>query len=279
VYGPGRAVDQPLSVTRYAYRDRPGTGQPTCPSPGDTTSARCVLVQWPLLRSAYDRNRGGLVWPSWQGSLLEAKRDGSGWEYKRARVYDPQTGRFTQEDPIGLAGGLNLYGFANGDPVNFSDPFGLCPPADDNFEDCAPGSSGWYAYRIATGRGNRILNEIGGTLATCGESGACWATLAVGGLVSGGLRLFAARGAAAEAASGAEALSLGERTLLRDFFGQGIKGARARAADFQVPEGLTRETLSKYAEIAERQIARGLDKTGVQAERLKLIQRALDLLR
>ncbi|MGH8546915.1 MAG: RHS repeat domain-containing protein [Gammaproteobacteria bacterium] len=33
----------------------------------------------------------------------------------------------TQEDPIGLAGGLNLYGFANGDPVNFSDPYGLCP--------------------------------------------------------------------------------------------------------------------------------------------------------
>jgi len=47
----------------------------------------------------------------------------------RNREYDPLTGRFTQEDPIGLAGGLNLYGFANGDPVNFSDPFGLraCP--------------------------------------------------------------------------------------------------------------------------------------------------------
>jgi hypothetical protein len=28
-----------------------------------------------------------------------------------------------------LAGGLNLYGYAGGDPVNFSDPFGLwCPP-------------------------------------------------------------------------------------------------------------------------------------------------------
>jgi len=36
-------------------------------------------------------------------------------------------GSFTQEDPIGIAGGLNLYGYANGDPVNFSDPFGLCP--------------------------------------------------------------------------------------------------------------------------------------------------------
>lgn len=31
-------------------------------------------------------------------------------------------------DPIGLAGGLNAYGFANGDPVNYSDPFGLCTP-------------------------------------------------------------------------------------------------------------------------------------------------------
>jgi hypothetical protein len=34
-------------------------------------------------------------------------------------------GPFTQEDPLGLAGGLNVYGFANGDPVTYSDPFGL----------------------------------------------------------------------------------------------------------------------------------------------------------
>jgi peptidoglycan LD-endopeptidase CwlK len=44
----------------------------------------------------------------------------------RNRFYDPQTGRFTQEDPSGIAGGLNLYGFAGGDPVTFSDPYGLC---------------------------------------------------------------------------------------------------------------------------------------------------------
>ena len=40
---------------------------------------------------------------------------------------DSEIGRFTQEDPIGLAGGMNLYGFAGGDPLSFSDPFGLCP--------------------------------------------------------------------------------------------------------------------------------------------------------
>ena len=61
------------------------------------------------------------------GSLIRDQQDASGLLYRRNRYYDPGTGRFTQEDPIGLAGGLNLYGYASGDPVNFSDPFGLCP--------------------------------------------------------------------------------------------------------------------------------------------------------
>ena len=39
--------------------------------------------------------------------------------------YVANTGQFTQQDPIGLAGGLNLYGYAGGDPINFDDPFGL----------------------------------------------------------------------------------------------------------------------------------------------------------
>ncbi|HYW12855.1 MAG TPA: RHS repeat-associated core domain-containing protein [Longimicrobium sp.] len=48
--------------------------------------------------------------------------------YMRNRYYNPATGQFTQPDPIGLAGGLNSYGFAAGDPVSYSDPYGLCPP-------------------------------------------------------------------------------------------------------------------------------------------------------
>jgi RHS repeat-associated protein len=62
---------------------------------------------------------------SWHGTLLQDKRDASNLSYRRNRYVDPASGRFTQEDPIGLAGGLNLYGFANGDPVSYSDPYGL----------------------------------------------------------------------------------------------------------------------------------------------------------
>jgi uncharacterized protein RhaS with RHS repeats len=54
--------------------------------------------------------------------------------YRRNRYYDPEAGQFTQQDPIGIAGGLNLYGYAGGDPINFSDPFGLDP---------CEGSSAW----------------------------------------------------------------------------------------------------------------------------------------
>ena len=45
----------------------------------------------------------------------------------RNRAYDQETGRWTQEDPIGLAGGLNLYQFNGNNPVSYTDPFGLCP--------------------------------------------------------------------------------------------------------------------------------------------------------
>ncbi|WP_240152536.1 HNH/endonuclease VII fold putative polymorphic toxin, partial [Erwinia amylovora] len=40
------------------------------------------------------------------------------------RYYDPAGGRFTQTDPIGLAGGLNLYAYAP-NPLSWIDPLGL----------------------------------------------------------------------------------------------------------------------------------------------------------
>jgi uncharacterized protein RhaS with RHS repeats len=40
------------------------------------------------------------------------------------RFYDPDTGRYISADPIGLDGGINLYTYADGNPVNWIDPTG-----------------------------------------------------------------------------------------------------------------------------------------------------------
>jgi RHS repeat-associated protein len=73
---------------------------------------------------------GGSLEGHWWGGLVKEQLDASGMLYRRNRYYDAATGRFSQIDPIGIAGGLNLYGFADGDPVNYSDPFGLCAQGD-----------------------------------------------------------------------------------------------------------------------------------------------------
>jgi hypothetical protein len=64
-----------------------------------------------------------------------------------------------------------------------------------------------------------------------------------------------------------------QRNLLKEFFGQGKQGADDRAANFNVPKGLSNDTLNAYKEVAERQIAAGKDSTGVQNSRLQLILR------
>ena len=43
-----------------------------------------------------------------------------------ARDYDAEVGRWTAKDPIRFDGGVNLYGYVAGDPVNDLDQLGLC---------------------------------------------------------------------------------------------------------------------------------------------------------
>ncbi len=53
----------------------------------------------------------------------------SGLYYYRARYYDPEIGRFLNEDPLGLEAGINFYVYCQNNPINYNDPSGKIAPA------------------------------------------------------------------------------------------------------------------------------------------------------
>jgi RHS repeat-associated protein len=46
----------------------------------------------------------------------------TGLHYNYRRYYDPETGRYLTQDPLGLESGINLFSYAQADPVNLTDP-------------------------------------------------------------------------------------------------------------------------------------------------------------
>ncbi len=135
----GRDLDRPLALHDSAGRvpivdargQYEGFLRPTGAGADCKTAAGagCWTINWASKRTGAGFQTWGGSYPDvpdeWRGGLIQHQTDRAGLAYKRNRYYDPSTGRFTQVDPIGIAGGTNVYGFASGDPVNFSDPFGL----------------------------------------------------------------------------------------------------------------------------------------------------------
>jgi RHS repeat-associated protein len=181
----GAGIDRPLRITRMGYgrdtlefgpipmtplsnwrgqyaRGVFATGTEELyyrhPTEGWSELTARVEIDWPgkAVRSFLDRKAKARPDAGWFGGLIGGHESTTGLLYMRNRYYDPVQGRFTQEDPIGLAGGLNLYGFAAGDPVNHSDPFGLCPDPDD------PACSiGQQVVNAARAQGRALLNTLG----------------------------------------------------------------------------------------------------------------------
>jgi RHS repeat-associated protein len=109
----------------------------------------------------------------------------TGLHYNINRDYDPRTGRYTSFDPIGLAGGINGYTYANNAPTMYTDPLGLkpvpCPPGlppsatcDDGLgnQDVKPtcASTECLTYNANLDPSAKILYCDGGRLKMCGPA-------------------------------------------------------------------------------------------------------------
>ena len=69
----------------------------------------------------------------WTGREYDSE---TGWYFHRARYYSPAARRFVQEDPIGYAGGGNLYGYVGGRVLERTDAFGLSMEFFDSYDGC-----------------------------------------------------------------------------------------------------------------------------------------------
>lgn len=94
--------------------------------------------------------------------------------------YDPETGRWLSKDPIGIAGGLNLYAFCGNNPVNFVDPSGLQDHSGTN-----RGGDGYSREDF----GNDVDSVLGGAItgAIIGGFYGKSAQSAVGGAITGAI--------------------------------------------------------------------------------------------
>ena len=127
----------------------------------------------------------------------------SGKHYNYFRDYEPGTGRYLESDPIGLNGGMNTFGYVNGNPLIYIDKYGLSckyggicprliprPPKPKVCDDCV--SKEVHNQQIATCLGSAVgvglvfveytacstfFSGIGTNPATCGSCAA-----ATGGL-------------------------------------------------------------------------------------------------
>jgi RHS repeat-associated protein len=121
VPNPAGATLQP--IVYYVHTDHLDTPRALLDTAGNL---RWTWLAEPFGNTAPNANPAGLGAVTMNlrhpGQYADAE---SGLFYNYFRDYDPSLGRYTQSDPIGLAGGINTYAYVGGNPISFVDPEGL----------------------------------------------------------------------------------------------------------------------------------------------------------
>jgi RHS repeat-associated protein len=122
-YLQGLYIDEPLAMLRSSttsYYEADGLG-----SVRSLSSPAGSMVQTYVYDSfGKQTNSSGSLMNPFQYSALEQDPETSVYYY-RARYYDPQIGRFLNEDPEGFGASVNFYAYVDNDPVDWTDPAGL----------------------------------------------------------------------------------------------------------------------------------------------------------
>jgi len=85
----------------------------------------------------------------------------TGLHQNRWRSFDPSTGRYLSPDPLGLAGGMNLYAYAEQDPINGQDPLGQLFSVGDLTGHLLPPQAMQAARQLRQTVSQNVLNHLG----------------------------------------------------------------------------------------------------------------------
>ena len=171
IYGPGRLAIEQISegAATFYHHDQLGSTRMLTNTSGEATAT--------FSYSAYGQPAGSTGTQTTPlGYAGQLTNEQSGLIYIRARFYDPVTGQFLTRDPLVAITGAP-YGYAETNPLNFTDPTGLGPClggflfCDDDDEPCStplstsvlclvPDDAGDEVTNAAAGAGDSLLSPI-----------------------------------------------------------------------------------------------------------------------
>jgi len=189
IYGPeGQPIEQVTGTTpTYLHADQQG-------------STRLLTSGSGSVVGRYDYNPWGSVAKHSGSVTTNLQYDGqytdseTGYQYLRARYYDPATGQFLTQDPVFVLSGAR-YGFANNNPFTYSDATGELFGIDTLLGAAIGGVVGTvsgaasYGVSVATGHEQFSWRELGastaGGLVGGVAAGACEGTTWIGTFACG----------------------------------------------------------------------------------------------